>query len=389
MDKIDLPQELGALMIQHRRHLHAHPELSFQEKETAAYIKGCLSEYGIPFTQLEGYHSVIGRLQGARPGKTIALRADMDALPMEEQNDVPYRSTVPNVMHACGHDAHTAVLLGLAKLFAENRHKLAGQVVFIFQHGEEKLPGGAVTLVEQGVLDDVDAILGAHVFTPIPLGTVCYNEDALTASADIFQITLAGKGGHAALPHLCSDVLLAGTTLTQQLQSIISRDIDPMASAVLTVSQLHAGVDFNVIPDRCTLGGTVRTLDEEARAVIERRMGEITAALCQAQGLQYELKYEKGYPVMNCDARQVLKAADAIRELTGCTVTKMKPSMGGEDFAYYSHKVPSAFFFVGCRNEEKGIVNAHHSPNFDIDEQVIPLMAKVLLAAYTSAAADE
>lgn len=389
MDKIDLPQELGALMIQHRRHLHAHPELSFQEKETAAYIKGCLSEYGIPFTQLEGYHSVIGRLQGARPGKTIALRADMDALPMEEQNDVPYRSTVPNVMHACGHDAHTAVLLGLAKLFAENRHKLAGQVVFIFQHGEEKLPGGAVTLVEQGVLDDVDAILGAHVFTPIPLGTVCYNEDALTASADIFQITLTGKGGHAAQPHLCSDVLLAGTTLTQQLQSIISRDIDPMASAVLTVSQLHAGVDFNVIPDRCTLGGTVRTLDEGARAVIERRMGEITAALCQAQGLQYELKYEKGYPVMNCDARQVLKAADAIRELTGCTVTKMKPSMGGEDFAYYSHKVPSAFFFVGCRNEEKGIVNAHHSPNFEIDEQVIPLMAKVLLAAYTSAAADE
>lgn len=389
MEKIVLPQELGALMIQHRHHLHAHPELSFQEKETAAYIKDCLHEYGIPFTQIEGYHSVIGRLQGRRPGKTIAIRADMDALPMEEQNDVPYRSTVPNVMHACGHDAHTAVLLGLAKLFAENRDKVAGQVVFIFQHGEEKLPGGAVTLVEQGVLDDVDVVLGGHVFTPLPLGTVCYNEDALTASADIFEITLTGKGGHAAQPHLCNDVLLAGTTLTQQLQTIISRDIDPMASAVLTVSQLHAGVDFNVLPDRCTLGGTVRTLDEGARAVIERRMREITAALCQAQGLAYELKYEKGYPVMNCDAHQVLKAAEAIRQQTGCTVTKMKPSMGGEDFAYYSHRVPSAFFFVGCRNEEKGIVNAHHSPNFDIDEQVIPLMAEVLLAAYRSAAEAE
>lgn len=386
--KILLSQEIRDIMLQHRRYLHAHPELSFQERETAEYIKKHLKNCGISFQQVEGYCSVIGRLKGGKAGKTVAIRADIDALPLQEQNQVEYRSTVPNVMHACGHDAHTAVLLGLAKLFAENREEIPGEIVFIFQHGEEQLPGGAVTLVEKGVLDGVDVILGAHLFTPIQLGTICYNEDALTASADIFEITLKGVGGHAAQPHLCDDVLLAGAMLIQQLQSIPSRDIDPLASTVLSVCQIHSGVSSNVLPDNCTLGGTVRTLDENARAVIEKRVREITAAIAAAQGLQYEISYEKGYPVMNCDPRQVEKAVEEIRRMTEYTVTKMRPSMGGEDFAYYSHKIPSAFFFVGCRNEEKGFVNAHHSPSFDIDEQAIPIMAEVLLAAYISVVSE-
>ena len=379
-----LPQAVKELMIKHRRYLHAHPELSFQEKNTAEYIKKNLAECRIPYTQFDGYHSVIGRLTGGLPGKTIAIRADIDALPMQEQNEAAYCSTAPNVMHACGHDAHTAVLLGLAKVFSENRAQVPGEVLFIFQHGEEKLPGGAITLVQNGVLEGVDAILGAHVFSPIPLGTVCYNEDALTASADVFEITLKGRGGHAAQPHLCNDVLLAGAALTQQLQSVITRNIDPLTPAVLSVCEFHAGTNFSVIPATCKLSGTVRTLDENARNVVESRIRDITKMLAASQGLQYEIKYEKGYPVMNCNPQLVQKAVLAIGNMTDYKVEKMKPSMGGEDFAYYTHAVPSAFFFVGCRNEEKGIVNAHHSPNFDIDEEAISVMAEVLLAAYLS-----
>ena len=386
--KIVLPQEIRDLMTEHRHYLHAHPELSFQEENTAEYIKKNLKSCGIPFTQIEGYHSVIGRLKGGRPGKTVAIRADIDALPMQEQNDVEYRSTVPNVMHACGHDGHTAVLLGLARLLSEDRDKISGEILFLFQHGEEKLPGGAVTLVEQGVLDGVDAVLGAHVFAPIPLGTVCYNEEALTASADVFEIILSGKGGHAAQPHLCSDVLLAGTTLVQQLQSVVSRDVDPLASAVLSVCEFQSGTNFNIIPDRCKLGGTVRTLDEGARAAVEKRIRTITAALAGAQDLRFEIQYEKGYPVMNCDPRRVEKAVQAIRSMTDYTVAKMKPSMGGEDFAYYTQKAPGVFFFVGGGNPEKGIISAHHSPSFNIDEQAISVMAEVLLAAYYSVVSE-
>lgn len=381
---ITLPPELKALMIEHRRYLHAHPELSFQEEQTAAYIKTQLDSCGIPYTQLEGYHSVIGHLKGGLPGKTVAIRADIDALPMQEKSEAAYRSVIPNVMHACGHDAHTAVLLGLAKLFSENREKIPGEILFLFQHGEEKLPGGAVTLIQSGLLDGVDTILGAHVFAPLETGTVGYNGDALTASADVFEITLKGKGGHAAQPHLCDDVLLAGTALVQQLQSIVSRDVDPMASAVLSVCEFHAGTNFNVIPGECKLAGTVRTLDENARALIETRIREISAALAASQGLEHEVHYEKGYPVMNCDPARVEKAVAAIRRMTGHTPEKMRPSMGSEDFAYYSHKAPSVFFFVGCGNKEKGIVHAHHSSEFDLDEDAIAIMAEVLLAAYSS-----
>lgn len=380
----ELAASVNDRVVAYRRHFHMHPELSYQEKETQAFIQEELTMLGIPYTTVPDCYSVIGRLTGDKPGKTIAFRADIDALLVNEENDVPYKSQTPGVMHACGHDAHAAVLLGLAKIFASQRDRIQGSVVFIFQHAEEKLPGGARTLVEHGVMDDVDAVFAMHMHVLGEVGTVYYNEGALTASADNFDVVLKGAGGHAAEPHLCNDALLAGAILTQQLQTIVSRNVDPIDSAVLSVCQLHAGTTHNIIAETCRLAGTVRTLSETVRDAMEKRLHEVANAVAVAHGLGCDVQYVRGFPVTVCDGPLVAGVVKTLQENTTLQVKEMKPMLGGEDFAYFAQQTPGAYFMVGSGNAAKGIVHAHHSPHFDIDEEALSVALQVFLAAYVS-----
>jgi len=381
----ELAGSVEAEVIAHRNHLHAHPELSFQEAETSAYIRRVLDRYGVPYTGVDGCYSVIARLKGQKPGKTIAFRADIDALALQEENDGPYRSKNDGVMHACGHDGNTACLLGLARIFSENLDLIEGKVVLIFQHAEEQLPGGAIYLVENGVMKDVDVIFGAHLSVPSEIGTIRYNKGVLMASADRFGITLRGRGGHGAFPQEATDSLLAGAMLVQQLQSIVSRNVDTLIPAVLSVCCFKSGTAFNVIPEHCEIGGTVRTCDESTRALIKRRVHEIAEGTAQTYGLTCEIDYEMGYPVLFCDADTVDKAVEGISRLTSHQPLESAPLMGGEDFAYFTSEKPGAYFFIGCGNKGKGIVGAHHSPHFDIDERALRIAMETLLAVYFSA----
>lgn len=378
----ELAKSVEAEVISHRNHLHKYPEIGFEEKETSAYICAVLDKYDVPYSTVEGCYSVVARLKGQKPGKTIALRADIDALPIQEENDVPYRSNNAGVMHACGHDGHTACLLGLAKIFSENPDLIEGEVVFIFQHAEENPPGGAIVLVKSGLMEDVDVIFGAHLWARSDTGIIHYNKNALMASMDRFDITLRGIGGHGASPHETTDSLLAGTMLVQQLQSIISREVHATIPAVLSVCYINSGTTFNIIPDYCNLGGTVRTCDEDTRTLIKNRIREIAKGTAATYNLTCELNYEDGYPVLICHADTVEKAVDGISKLTQHQLLELSPVMGGEDFAYYTIEKPGAFFFVGCRNEEKGIVYPHHNSRFNIDERALGIMVETLLAAY-------
>ena len=383
---IELARGVQAEVIAHRRHLHAHPEVSFQETETSAYIRKALERYGVPFTEVDGCNSVIARIKGQKPGKVVALRADIDALALQEKNyDAPYRSKNDGVMHACGHDGHTACLLGLAKIFSENPDLIEGEVVLIFQHAEENPPGGAIFLVENGVMEDIDVIFGAHLWGASDTGVIEYSRGVMMASADRFSIILRGVGGHGALPHQTTDSLLAGAALVGQLQNIVSRNVHALIPAVLSVCSISSGTTHNVIPDCCELKGTVRTCDESAQNLIERRIREITESVAGGYGLAWELSYERGYPVLVCDPGVVDKAIDGISRLTSYRLSETAPSMGGEDFAFFTREKPGAYFFIGCRNEEKGITAPHHNPNFDIDERALGVMLEALLAAYFTA----
>lgn len=379
----ELAKSVEAEVIAHRNHFHTYPEVSFKEAETSAYIKAELDKYGIQHKAVST--SVIGRVKGQKAGKTVAFRADIDALAMQEKSDSPYRSKNDGVMHACGHDAHAAALLGLAKIFSANTDLIEGEVIFIFQHAEEQLPGGAIELVKAKVMDDIDVIFGAHLSLNHDTGTVGYSKGITMASADKFEITLNGKGGHGAQPHETTDSLLAGTALIGQLQSIVSRNVSPLVPAVLSVCFFNSGTAFNIIPDSSSLGGTVRSCDEDTRSLIKNRVHTIAKNIAAAYDLECKINYEMGYPVLSCDRATVEKAIDSISRIAGYKVEEMPPIMGGEDFAYYTREKPGAFFFVGSRNREKGIVNPHHSPFFDIDEKTIANIVEVFLVSYFSA----
>ena len=368
--------------IAHRRHLHTYPEVSFKEAETSKYIQKVLDEYGVNYTTIN--NSVIGRIKGEKPGKTIAFRADIDALPIQEENDVPYRSKNAGAMHACGHDAHTAALLGLAQIFSANPALIEGEVVFVFQHAEELLPGGAIVLVENGLMNDIDTIFGFHVWPDIETGTVGYSRGALMACTDRFHISLKGQGGHGSTPHKTKDSLLAGTSLVQQLQSIISRNVSPQIAAVLSVCYFNAGSAFNIIPDSCELGGTIRTTDVETRNLIKQRIEDICNGMASSYGLKVDITYEMGYPVLVNDANTVDKVVEGITQLSKHKAKLMDPVMGGEDFAYFTQLKPGAYFFVGCKEAGKKSASALHTPLFEIDEKAIRIGIEIFLAGYFS-----
>lgn len=367
-------------MVEWRRHLHQYPELSFQEVETPKMIAGILESCGIETRTHVGGRGVVGKIHGAKPGKTIALRADFDALPIKDEKDVPYKSKVEGVMHACGHDGHTATLLAVAKVLSENRHLLSGNVVLLHQHAEELAPGGAIAMIEDGCLDGVDVVFGTHLSSNLPTGTFSYSKGYATAASDSFEILVQGKGGHGAAPHQTIDAVAIGAQLVNQLQYIVSRQVDPQKAAVLTVGSFHAGDAGNVIADSALLKGTVRTFDEQVREHMKREVANIVAGISQSLHAECSLKYAYGYPpVYNHPEESELFSLLMKRTFSDAQVMEVAPMMGAEDFAYYLKERPGMFFFTGARNEELGAKYAHHHPKFDIDEKGMLYAAKALL----------
>jgi amidohydrolase len=375
-----LLKEVEPHMIAWRRHLHQYPELSFQEEKTPAMIADILRE--LEFDEVRtgvGGRGVVGVLRGGKPGPTVAVRADFDALPIQDQKDVPYKSKVPGVMHACGHDAHTAELLGLATVFARHRNELAGQVRFLFQHAEEENPGGAIQMVEDGALEGVDAIFGAHLWSMCPVGTVWIGSGPIMASVDDFIIDIKGKGGHGAIPQETVDSIVIGSQIVTTLQTIASRNINPLESVVVTVGTFHAGDNFNVIADTCRLTGTVRAFHPDVRDKAEQRLKEIAEGTAALMGGSATVTYMRGYPaVVNSEAETELALQAAMEAIGADHVLPMQPIMGGEDFSYYLQKVPGTFFFVGAGNPETGAAYPHHHPRFDIDERAMLIAGEVL-----------
>lgn len=369
-------------MVALRRDFHQYPELSFEEVKTPMKIADYLTSLGIEAKTSVGGRGVVGYIRGGKPGKTVALRADFDALAIQDQKCVPYKSKVPGVMHACGHDAHTATLLGVATVLNERKDEMEGNVVLIFQFAEEVTPGGAKPMIEDGCLDGVDVIFGTHLWATMPVGEIGYRNGPMMAAADRFTITITGKGGHGASPHEAIDPITLGASLVQQLQQIVSRRIDPLKPAVLTVATFHAGNAFNVIPDSATISGTVRTFHPEVQSLIMEEMQRITKAICESGQATYTLNYEKGYPALVNHVKETEHVvASAKKFLSVDKIHEMEPIMGGEDFAYYLQKVPGAFFFTGAGNPEVGASYPHHHPKFDIDEKAMLIAGKILLSA--------
>jgi len=361
-------------LIETRRTIHMNPELGFEEVETSKLVAGYLEKFGLQVKTGMAKTGVIGLLKGEKPGKTVAIRADMDALPMEEANEIPYRSRVKGKMHACGHDAHVAILLGVARLFSSMRGRVRGNIKWIFQPAEEGGGGGRV-LTEEGVLENpkVDAIFGAHLFPDLKIGRVGIHEKEGLAATDRFIIKMIGRGAHGAYPHLSRDPILAVGELIGQIHTIVSRSINPLDSAVITIGKVSGGTAFNIIPDEAEILGTVRSLSQKVREELKSRMEEVTQGVAKSFGMDYHFDFQWGYPALINDPEMSrLVAAACAKGIGKEKVEFIRPSMGGEDFAYYLEKVPGSFFRLGCRNEAKGIVNPFHSSRFDIDEDVLP-----------------
>lgn len=373
------------LMREWRRYLHMHPELSYQESKTSAFAAQLLRSWGLEVRTGVGGHGVVARLKGTGRGPTVALRADMDALPIQDEKSCDYASTVPGVMHACGHDAHTATLLGTAKVFAESEDRLPGDVVFLFQPAEETSPGGALHMIEDGALEGIDTIYGIHLWTPLPVGNVYSRPGPMMAAADEFSIRITGRGGHGGSPHETSDSVYIGSQLVVQLQSIVSRRIDPVQPCVISVGSFHSGSVFNIIADTAELTGTVRSFDESVRMQAKQLLEQITHQTCAVHGAQAVLDYKLGYPPVVNHPKEAERFFQTAGSLFGEQHTLTCPSMmAGEDFAYYLQRVPGCFMFVGAGNEAKQIVAPHHHPRFDIDEDAMHNAARLFLAMTAS-----
>ncbi|AMM88366.1 peptidase M20 [Bacillus pumilus] len=372
-------------MVEIRRHLHMNPELSFQEEETAAYIAKYYDRLHIPTRTHVGGHGVLAFIEGASPGPTIALRADFDALPIHDEKDVPYRSTKPGVMHACGHDGHTATLLVLAKILHEHRDQLKGKIVLIHQHAEEYAPGGAKPMIEDGCLDGVDVIFGTHLWSSEPCGTVLYKSGNFMAAADRFSIQVQGKGGHGAQPHLTKDAVLIGSQIVANLQQVVARKVNPIDSAVVSVGGFVAENAFNVIADSAVLTGTARSFEESARHIIEREIEQVVKGVCHMHDASYTYEYIRGYPAVKNHSAPTEYITEIAKQTEGVTeVKEAETQMGGEDFAYYLQHVPGTFFYTGAMPENSQDVYPHHHPKFDINENAMPVAAKVLAHAVLS-----
>lgn len=359
-----------------RRHLHAHPELSYQEYETSKFIQQKLGELKIPF-DIKATTGVIGTIAGRNPGaRTIALRADMDALPITEQNDIPYKSTRPGLMHACGHDVHTTCLLGAAKILSETKNEWDGTVKLIFQPGEEKNPGGASLLIKEGVLENPapQAIFALHVNPQLEVGKLSFRAGKVMASADEIYITIKSKGGHAAAPHLTADTILIASHLIVSLQQVISRNNNPLLPSVLSITSVQGGHTTNVIPSEVKLMGTFRAMDEEWRFKAHQLIKKLTTELVQSMGAEIDVNIDVGYPTVYNNEQLNTEAKKIAEQFIGAdSVGETEIRMGAEDFGYYSQKIPGCFFRLGTANFSKGITSGVHTPVFNIDEDAIEI----------------
>ena len=379
MPNIDVPSEE---LVRYRRHLHAHPELSLKEHETAAFIERELRECN--FDEIRtgiGQTGILATLKGGRPGPVTLLRADMDALPMDETNDVPYRSTRAGVMHACGHDGHVAILLSAARALARNREHVPGTLVFCFQPAEEG-PAGNKLMIEDGALENphVDRCFALHLYSGLEVGKIGVRDGAFFASSDRFELDLRGRGGHGAMPQMSVDPIVGAAQLVTMFQTIPSREIAPKDPVVVTVGKLQSGTTFNVIPDHAQMLGTVRAFDRDVRASIPERMERMVEGLCDAMRLDYEFEYIWGYPptvndpAMNAIVREVGAAVVGLENVT----FPHDVVMWAEDMSYMMEQRPGAYFVVGVRGVERG-VEPQHSPRYDIDESALDVGFKMMV----------
>lgn len=372
-------------LVRDRRTIHAHPELAFQEEKTSAFVQARLRELGIEYKTGYAKTGVVGLIRGKKgAGKTLLLRADMDGLPIQEANDVPYCSKVDGRMHACGHDSHVAMLLGAAKLLKSMEQEFCGTVKLMFQPAEEGA-GGAEPMIADGLLENpsVDAALALHVEPTYPCGTVAIKNGALMAAPDEFDLVIRGRGGHGAYPHKTIDPILTAAKVVEGLQSITARNIDAAVPAVVSIGQISGGQFYNVIPDEVVLKGTARAFDDATRRLLSERIEQIAGGICTAMGATYSYEFRYMYPpLINDSAMTELVGQSACAVVGEGNVIRLEtPFMGGEDFSYVANKVPASYFYLGCGNEEKGCTHPWHSANFNLDEDCLPLGVSVLVEA--------
>lgn len=371
-----LAKQYSDEFIQVRHHLHAHPELSYQEFETSKFVQSKLKSLEIDF-EVKATTGVVAIIKGKNPeSRIIALRADMDALPIKEENEVEYKSQNAGVMHACGHDVHTTVLLGAAKILNEIKNDFEGTIKLIFQPGEERNPGGASLLIKEGVLENPkpQGIIGLHVHPGLATGKLSFRKGRVMASADEIYITIKGKGGHAATPHLTADTILIASQLIVSLQQIVSRNKNPLNPSVLSICSFQGGYTTNVIPSEVKLMGTFRAMDEQWRFEAHQLIRKHATELVHALGGEIDLHIDVGYPTVDNDGVLTEHAWQLANDFMGKeNVTETEVRMGAEDFGYYTQQIPGCFYRLGVRNEEKGIVHNVHTPQFNIDERAIEI----------------
>jgi len=372
-----LAKEIAPQVKNWRHHIHANPELSFQEFETAKFVSDRLSEFGIDHQNGVAGTGVVGLIKGKNPdSKIIALRGDMDALPILEENEVSYKSTKPGIMHACGHDVHTSSLLGVSWILNQLKDQFEGTVKLIFQPGEEKVPGGASMLIKEGVLKNPSpqSIVGQHVMPLLPVGKVGFREGLYMASADEIYLTIHGKGGHGAMPQFAIDVVAIAAQVITALQQVVSRSADPKIPSVLSFGTVLAKGATNVLPNSIYLEGTFRTMDEPWRAIAHQKIRKIVEGICESFGAKADLEIRKGYPFLINDPELTRKMKQAAIEYIGQeNVVNLDIWMAAEDFSYYTQEMPGCFYRLGTRNEEKGIISGVHTPTFDIDEDALEI----------------
>lgn len=382
-----IAEAYGEKLVQYRRYLHENPELSFQEIQTSAWIKERLQAAGIDLLPGISGNSVVGVIDSGLPGPCIAFRADIDALPIQEELDIPYKSKVPNVMHACGHDAHTAILLCLAEAFSANRDLIkCGSVRFLFQQAEEVMPGGASYLVKDGVMRDVDRIFGLHISNMYETGTVACTCGPTLAATSNFEIVIKGQAGHAAFPHKAVDTITPGCAIISELNQLVTKTTSAQDTLVINVTQFIAGdkTPVNVVPDTAVLRGTIRTHNNTLFREMQKKVGEVAAAVCAMKGCTCEYHCDAGYPAVINTAEETQMAWEAIREM-GYQAVTAPANMGGEDFAYYLLEKPGCYLKLGVSNAAKGITVLPHNCRFTLDEDALVVGLKIFMATYLNA----
>jgi amidohydrolase len=378
----EVEENFGDKIVALRRDIHREPELGFDTEKTAAKVLAALD--GLPLDLETGVaqNGIVATLEGEGGGPTVALRADMDALPIQEETGLPFASEIAGKMHACGHDGHTSMLVGAVHVLSGMRDRLGGTVKFVFQPAEEGGGGGKV-MVDEGVADDFSSIFALHLWPGLPFGKVATKAGPIMAAADAFDMEVRGSGGHGAMPHLAADAVVMAAQIVTALQTVVSREVDPVEPAVLTVGEIGAGTAFNIIPEKARIGGTVRTLDPDLRKMMPERIEELARGVAKGMRGDVDLDYTFSYPVTVNDEDAAARALSVADDLFGggSVLELPNPSMGGEDFAYFLEKVPGAFIWLGVGEDASGL----HTPRFAFDEDILPRGAALLAALALSA----